>query len=78
MQKMSIESRKNQIFVTIMENGGETEGTIAKRVGLKRSPYTRKILLELVADGSIVREWSSIESPPAFVYYIQQTEELPL
>ncbi len=78
MQKMSRESRRNEFFVYIMAHPNKTEGEIARGVGLERTPYSRALLLELVAEGNIVRAWDDKQQPPAFVYYIQQTEELPL
>jgi len=61
-----------------MENPNCSEGEIARGVGLKRTPYTRKLLLDLVAEGSVVRAWDDSRTPAAFVYYIQQTDEMPL
>ncbi len=78
MLKHTRESRKNEMFMEIMNNPNQTEGEIARGVGLERTPYSRKLLLELVADGSVARLWDADRFQPAFVYYIQQTEELPL
>jgi hypothetical protein len=49
MKKVSRESRRNEIFVYIMENPNESEGEIARGVGLERTPYSRSLLLELWA-----------------------------
>lgn len=76
--KVSRESRKHEMFVWVMENPNQTEGQIADGVGLRRTPYTRALLLELVADGSLARTWDDSEIPPRFVYYVQQTDEMPL
>jgi hypothetical protein len=70
--------RMNQIYNWILHNPNCSEGQIASGVGLKRTPYTRRILLELVAEGNIVRAWDETRTPAAFVYYIQQTNELPI
>lgn len=78
MIKVSRESRKHEMFVYIMANPNCSEGEIARGVGLERTPYSRSIMLELVAEGSVVRAWDDSRHPGAFVYYIQQTEELPL
>lgn len=72
------ESRKNEIFVWVMANPNKTEGEIANGVGLKRTPYSRKLLLELVNDGSLVRSWDANRLPAGYVFYVQQTDELPL
>jgi len=73
-----VNTRQHEIFVHIMAHPNCSEGEIARGVGLKRTPYTRKLLLELVAEGSVARAWDDSRQPGAFVYYIQQTDELPL
>jgi len=73
-----VNTRQNELFVFIMDNPNCSEGEIARGVGLKRTPYTRKLLLELVAEGNVGRAWDDSRQPGAFVYYIQQTDELPL
>jgi len=78
MRKVSRESRRNELFVWIMENPNHSEGEIARGVGLERTPYSRSLLLELCAEGNIARAWDDSRQPGAFVYYIQQTDELPL
>lgn len=78
MPKQSPESRRNAMFIQIMAHPNQTEGEIARGVGLERTPYSRKLLLELVAEGSVCRTWDADRFQPAFVYYIQQTDELPL
>jgi len=75
---MKYKDKRNEMFVAILEQANLSEGEIAKRVGLRRTPYTRKLLLELVAEGVVLRWWDEHRDPPAFVYQIQQTEELPL
>ncbi len=75
---MKYKDKRNEMFVSIMEHPNESEGEIAARVGLRRTPYTRKLLLELVAEGNVLRWWDDSREPAAFVYQVQQTEELPL
>jgi predicted transcriptional regulator len=70
--------RMNQIYNFILHNPNCSEGEIASGVGLKRTPYTRQILMQLVAEGNIVRAWDELRTPAAFVYYVQQTEEMQL
>lgn len=72
------ESRKNEMFVWVMENPNKTEGEIASGVGLRRTPYSRKLLLELVSDGSLARCWDADRTPAGYVFYVQQTDEMPL
>jgi len=76
--KVSRFSRMNEMFVYIMAHPNCSEGEIARGVGLERTPYSRSILLELVAERNIARTWDDSRQPGAFVYYIQQTDELPL
>ncbi len=78
MLKATRESRKNELFIEIMNHPNSTEGEIARGVGLERTPYSRKLLLELVGDGSVVRHWDKDRFQPAYVYYVQQTDEMPL
>lgn len=75
---MKYKDKRNEMFVTIMETPGLSEGEIASRVGLRRTPYTRKLLLELVAEGNVLRYWDDSREPAAFVYSVQLTEELGL
>lgn len=73
-----INTRQNELFVYIMDHPNQSEGEIARGVGLKRTPYTRKLLFGLVEEGNVARAWDDSRQPGAFVYYIQQTDELPL
>lgn len=75
---MKYKDKRNEIFVTILQNPNLSEGEIAGRVGLRRTPYTRKLLLELVAEGNVLRWWDASREPGAYVYCVQQTEEMPL
>lgn len=61
-------------FVEAHPNSTELE--IARGVGLKKTPYTRQILLALVADGRLVRWWDDGRLPAAYCYYAQQTAPL--
>jgi len=70
--------KRNEMFMTIMQTANLSEGEIAARVGLRRTPYTRKLLLELVAEGNVLRWWDDSRDPGAYVYCIQQTQEMPL
>jgi hypothetical protein len=78
MKKSTLESRKHEFFVQVMENPMSTEGEIARGVGLVRSPYSRKILFALVEEGTLRRAWDDHSSPGRFVYYVQLTDEMPL
>lgn len=75
---MKQRDKRHEMFVSIMQYPNESEGEIASRVGLRRTPYTRKLLLELVAEGCVLRLWDDTREPPAYVFCIQQTDEMPL
>jgi len=75
---MKQKDKQHEMFVTIMQHPNESEAEIAARVGLRRTPYTRVLLLRLVDEGSILRWWDADREPAAYVYCIQQTEEMPL
>lgn len=78
MVKNTREMRKNEITVEVMNHPMSTEGEIARGVGLVRSPYTRRILLDLVEEGTLRRAWDDQSSPGRYVYYVQLTQEMPL
>jgi len=75
---VKMKDKRQEMFVTIMEHPNESEAEIARRVGLRRTPYTRKLLLELVEEGNVLRWWDETRDPPAYVFCLQQTDELPL
>jgi len=75
---MKYKDKRNEMFVVIMETPNLSEGEIASRVGLRRTPYTRKLLFELVTEGNVLRWWDDSREPGAYVYQVQQTDELPL
>jgi len=78
--------RMQDFYQWILANPGHSEREIARGVGLaspagrplKKTPYTRQILFALIAEGNIVRLWDDSRHPGAYVYSIQQTDELPL
>jgi predicted transcriptional regulator len=69
--------KANEMFQVIVENPNLTEREIAERVGLKKTPYTRNILLALIAEGSIARAQDPTRERFTYVYFVQQTEPLP-
>lgn len=70
-------TRMQEIFDLIARNPGLKEREIADRVGLKKSPYTRKILMDLIAEGSVARAQAPDVERLTYVYFIQQTNPLP-
>lgn len=72
-----METKANQIFNAIVAEPNLTEREIAERVGLKKTPYTRKILMSLIDEGSVARALDPTRVRMTYVYFIQQTEPLP-
>jgi len=68
----------NMIYEWIASHPSHTELEIASGVGLKKTPYTRWILLSLVQEGYIVRQWDEDRQPRAFIYYCNDTVPMNL
>lgn len=67
----------NEFFAYIAANPNKTELEIARGVGLKKTPYSRKILLSLWQDGYIVRWYDDQHQPrPAYCYFVQETQRI--
>lgn len=64
------------IYNAILETPGMNEREIAERVGLKKTPYTRWILLSLISSGHIARFWDETRSRKSYVYVVQETQPL--
>lgn len=70
-------SRMQEFFDVIVGNPNLTEREIADRVGLKKTPYSRRILLDLIAEGAIVRTQDPTKERFTYVYAVQETDALP-
>lgn len=70
-------TKAQEIFNVIVSEPNLTEREIAERVGLKKTPYTRNILMALIAEGSVARALDPTRVRMTYVYFIQQTEPLP-
>lgn len=67
----------DQMLKYIDEHPNKSELEIARGVGLKKTPYTRNILLWLTNGGEVIRWLDDAHLPrPAFVYYRNETEQL--
>lgn len=64
------------IYEAIKKNPGLNERELAERVGLKKTPYTRQILLNLIANGHIVRFWDESRIRKCYTYFLQETEAM--
>lgn len=71
-------TKAHEIYMLIANSPNLTEREIAERVGLKKTPYTRWILMSLIAEGYIARAWDESRHPKAYVYYCQTTVPLDL
>lgn len=69
-------TRKEQFFDFILLNPNHTEREIAKGVGLAKTPYSRQILLTLVAEGRVARVQDNTRERFTYVYFVQQTEPM--
>lgn len=65
-----------RIYDFICQYPNCTEREIAEGVGLKKTPYSRWILLSLISSSHIARFWDEGRPRKAYVYYCQQTEKL--
>lgn len=76
MQRVSRDRRKAQMFALLMAQPEcyFTHGQIAKYIGLKPSPYTRDILLELADSGQHIHriEVKAVNGRMAWGYYYSQ------
>lgn len=71
-----MQPKMQEIFNVIASEPNLTEREIAERVGLKKTPYTRGILMALIAEGSVARAQDPTRDRMTYVYFIQQTEQL--
>lgn len=71
-----MEKRIKEIYDVIVATPNLSEREIAERVGLKPTPYTRKILLEMWKQAYIVRWLDDSFLPARFRYFVQLTEPL--
>lgn len=69
-------TRKEQFYETILLNPNLTEREIAARAGLEKTPYTRQILLTLIAEGRIARVKDDTRDRFTYVYFVQQTQPM--
>jgi len=66
------------IYRWIEQNPNHTELEIARGVGLKKTPYTRAILMNLIEHAYIARAWDEQRQPHAYVYFLQETQPMDL
>lgn len=71
-----MEKRVQQMFDFIVEHPNSSEREIAEGVGLRPTPYTRKILLEMWRGGYIVRWLDDAQLPARYRYFVQLTQPM--
>lgn len=66
-----MDKRFEEFYNIIDSNPRLTEREIAERAGLKKTPYSRWILLSLIQSGYVLRHWQEDRQPrPAYVFYV--------
>lgn len=74
---IAVNEMMSKFFQWISEHPNQTELEIARGVGLKKTPYSRTILLALWQDGYIVRWYDENHQPrPAYKYFVQETQRM--
>ncbi len=65
-----------KIYDYIVEHPNCTELEIARGVGLKKTPYSHRILMDLMAENHIARVPDSNADKLTYLYFVQETEKL--
>ncbi len=71
-----MEQKMLQIYEYIIAHPNQNELEIATGVGLKKTPYTRSILLGLWNQGFVVRYWDDQVRPNSYRYFVQDTQPM--
>lgn len=66
--------RARQFYEIIEAEPNLTERQICERAGLKKTPYSRRILLDLIAGKYVARVQDANADKLTYLYFIQQTE----
>jgi hypothetical protein len=68
--------RMSEFYQIIRSNPNLTELEIAKRAGLKKTPYSHRILMDLIRDNHIARVQDTNAEKLTYLYFVQETEVL--
>lgn len=68
--------RMRDFYNIILSNPNLTELQIASRVGLKKTPYTHKILMDLIASNDIARVSDPNADKLTYLYFVQETQPM--
>lgn len=66
--------RARQFYEIIEQTPNLTEREICERAGLKKTPYSRRILLDLIDAGYVARTQDANADKLTYLYFLQQTE----
>lgn len=64
------------LLAYVQQNPMSSELEIVRGVGLKKTPYSHRILTALVEDGRLRRYWDDTSVPARFVYEAQENPEV--
>lgn len=67
--------RARQFYEIIEQTPNLTEREICERAGLKKTPYSRRILLDLISAGYVARLQDPTADKLTYQYFVQQTEQ---
>lgn len=68
--------RMHEFLDIIRANPNLTELQIASRAGLKKTPYSHRILMDLMAENHIARVQDVNADKLTYLYFVQETEQL--
>lgn len=68
--------RMREFYEVIRSNPNLTELEIATRVGLKKTPYSHRILMDLIAENHIARTQDPNADKLTYQYFVQETETM--
>ena len=69
--------RARQFYKIIEKHPNLTEREICERVGLKKTPYSRRILLDLIGAGYVARVQDTNADKLTYLYFLQESERAP-
>lgn len=70
------EQRKAAMLGAITRSPGMSLGAVGERIGLKKTPYLRSMMIELLHDGLVVYEWATYTNGiRGMIFYLAGAEE---
>lgn len=68
--------RMREFYEIIRANPNLKELEIAERAGLKKTPYSHRILMDLIAGGHIARASDDNADKLTYLYFVQETQPM--